>query len=49
MTTVTTAATPARKPLYTSLLFSPHRASAGMVLGMAAPEWPSAEDFSDAF
>src|ERR1700687_305407 len=51
MTTITTAATPARKPLYTSLFVQVLTALLlGIVLGMAVPDFAvSLKIFSDAF
>jgi len=51
MTTVTTAATPARKPLYTSLFVQVLTALLlGIVLGMAVPDFAiGLKIFSDAF
>src|SRR6478735_4010254 len=51
MTTITTAATPARKPLYTSLFVQVLTALLlGIVLGMAAPNFAiGLKIFSDAF
>src|SRR5437660_6807471 len=51
MTTITTAATPARKPLYTSLFVQVLTALLlGIVLGMAVPDFAiGLKIFSDAF
>src|SRR5437870_13593051 len=51
MTTITTAATPMRKPLYTSLFVQVHTAILlGIVLGMAVPDFAiGLKIFSDAF